>query len=48
MVFKKIIFSIFVCLIEIIVFSDWVEEFCVINCEVVVCFIDSVFFYLVW
>lgn len=38
----------FVCPTEIIAFSDRVEEFRAINCEVVACSTDSVFSHLAW
>lgn len=38
----------FVCPTEIIAFSDRVEEFHAINCEVVACSTDSVFSHLAW
>lgn len=40
--------STFVCPTEIIAFSDRVEEFRSINCEVVACSTDSVFSHLAW
>ncbi|XP_020613504.1 peroxiredoxin-4-like [Orbicella faveolata] len=38
----------FVCPTEIIAFSDRVEEFRAINCEVVACSVDSEFSHLAW
>lgn len=38
----------FVCPTEIIAFSDRVEEFRAINCEVVACSVDSQFSHLAW
>lgn len=40
--------STFVCPTEIIAFSDRVEEFRSINCEVVACSTDSHFSHLAW
>lgn len=39
---------IFVCFIEIVVFSDKVNEFYDVNCEVVVVLVDFYFSYFVW
>ena len=41
-------YSTFVCPTEIIAFSDRVEEFQAINCEVVACSVDSQFSHLAW
>ena len=41
-------FSTFVCPTEIIAFSDRVEEFRAINCEVIACSVDSHFSHLAW
>eukprot|EP00121_Abeoforma_whisleri_P015313 Awhi_evm1s14114 len=38
----------FICPTEIIAFSDRVEEFRALNCEVVACSVDSQFSHLAW
>ena len=41
-------FSTFVCPTEIIAFSDRVDEFRALSCEVVACSVDSQFSHLAW